>query len=404
MGWRRSGAAIGRETGVLANWKRNMMQTSGARQVLVCENRGKPGMGIAAELQKFARDQHLEIVTAAGKEAVRDLLQARPFACAVIDIGREGGEAQALVRFIGEGFPSLPLFVCNGFQIPGIAVRVQEYERIHYCEDPQDLDRFIASILEELSGKKKGTIEGILLANFLEWLGAEKLSGQVIVSQGKKKGILYMDRGRLIGASSGNPGDRTALAEISSWEKVNVEIKEGTVHGHSSSEGSPVLLAAAESQLRQPRPRAPGGGGSNIEILRLTRKGRTIVLRIEKFQRLIAAIRNVLADALLKTDVFLSADGHSLAGWNSHPAACSAFAGITRSLIDLLAASGFPAMGNYYLLDLADDRQALVIVSGDVQLGILLIRSRIPQGLLTNIVIPKALAALQESYVIEYPD
>ena len=381
-----------------------MIQTSGVRQVLICENRDKPGMGIAAELEKYAMAQHFEIVTAAGREAVRGLLQVRSFACAVIDIGREGGEAQALVRLIGEGFPSLPLFVGNGFQIPGIAVRVQEYERIHYCEEPQDLGRFIALILEELSGKKKGTIEGILLVNFLEWLGVEKLSGQVIVSQGRKKGVLYMDQGRLIGASSGNPRDFATLAEISSWEKVNVEIKEGPVHGHLAAAITPSAPATAESPLRQPRSRSLGGGGGNIETLRLTRKGRTIVLRIEKFRQLIVVIRDLLANALLRTDIFLSLNGHSLAGWNSHPAACSAFAGITRSLIEFLAASRFPPMGTYYLLDLADDRQAMVIVSGEVQLGILLIRSRIPQGLLTQVVLPKTLAALQESYMIEYPD
>jgi len=381
-----------------------MTQTSGNRRVLVCENRDKPGMGIAAELQKSAMDQHFEIVTATGREAVRGLLQTRFFACVVIDIGREGGDTQALVRYIGEGFPSLPLFVGNGFQIPGIAVKVQEYERIHYCEDPQDMDRFIALILEELSGKKKGTIEGILLANFLEWLGAEKLSGQVIVSHGREKGVLYMDQGRLIGASSSDPRDYTALAEISSWEKVNVEIKEGPVHGHLAAASVPPAPAATENPLRQSRSQVRGGGGSNIETLRLTRYGRTIVLHIEKFQRLIAAIRDVLADALLRTDVFLSTDGHSLAGWNSHPAACSAFAGITRSLVDSLAVSHFPPMGNYYLLDLADDKQVMVIVSGEVQLGILMIRSRVPQGLLTQVVLPKTLAALQESYMIEYPD
>ncbi len=385
-----------------------MIQTSGSRLVLVCENRDKPGMGIAAKLQKFAADRHFEIVTAAGREMARGLLQARAFACVVIDIGREGGDAQALVRTIGEGFPSLPLFVVNGFQIPGIAVKVQEYERIHYCEDPQSLERFVASILDDLSGKragkKKGTIEGILLANFLEWMSAEKLSGQVIVSNDRKKGVLYLQQGLLVGAGTGDPRDRTALAEISSWEKVNVEIKEGSVHDHLVVASSPPPPAAAESSLPPPKSRARGGSGSNIEILRLTRNGRTIVLHIEKFQRLIAATRDVLADAVVRTDVFLSADGHSLAGWNSHPAACSAFAGITRSLIDSLAASHFPPLGNYYLLDLAEDKQALIAVSGAVQLGMLLIRSRVPQGLLTQVVIPKALAALSESYEIEYPD
>jgi hypothetical protein len=306
------------------------------------------------------------------------------------------------LRSIAKGFPSLPLFVFNGFMIPGIAEKALEYKQVQYCEDPQELDRYVALILDELPGKKRGTIEGIRLTNFLEWLIAEKLSGQVIVSNGKKQGVLYLEHGRLLGASTGGPSDRTALAEISSWEKVTVEIQEGPALAPHPRGGMPPAPAAGRSAVRPSRSQA--GGDSAIETLRLTRNGKPIVLRIHALKQLIAVIRGMLGEALLQTDVFLSADGHSLAGWNSHPAACSAFAAITRSLIDSLATSRFPSLGNNYLLDLEEDRQALVVVCGELQLGMLLVRSRIPQGLLTHAVIPRALLALRDPGAIEYPD
>lgn len=380
-----------------------MTQAAATRRVLVCENRSKPGMGMAGELAKFARDHHFEIVTATSREAALRLLQAQPFAIALIDVGRESGEARALLRTIGDGLPSLPLFVFNGFLIPGIAEKAREYEQVQYCENPGDLTQFISLILEGLSGKKKGTIEGILLTNFLDWLNNEKLSGQVVVSSGSKKGVLFFQAGRLIGASSGDTqGGQTALAEISTWEKVTVEIKEGPLPKDAAflRASSP----APAPRKRQGFARAPQGlegSDSNIETLRLTRKGKTIVLHIKELKLLVAATRDMLSDALLRMDIFLSMDGRSLAGWNSHPLACSVFAGITRSLGDALEACRFPALGRYYMLDLAQGQLLLVLVCGELHIGMLLASDKFHLGLLTNVILPKAAKALNDSYTVE---
>jgi ActR/RegA family two-component response regulator len=378
-----------------------MTHAAEIRRLLICENRGKPGMRVAAELQKSVRVRPIEIETAASAEAARRLLQTRSFAVAVIDVGRESGEAQALLRTIGNGFPSLPLFVFNGFLIPGIAEKAREYARIQYCEDPRELDRFVALIEEELSDKKKGTIEGILLSNLLEWLEHEKLSGQVVVSNGGRKGILFLREGRLTSARrGGEQGGRTALAEISSWEKVTVEIKEG-----SAPEGTaprPAPPARRRTTSASPA-RVPGSGASDIETLRLVRGGHILDFRIRELKRTIESIRGVLGEALLRADIFLSADGRSLAGWNSHPLACSSFAAITRVLVGALAGSGFPALGNYYLIDLAEGKLALVLVCGELQMGMLLAREHVHMGLLTNIVLPDAAKALSGSHAVGHP-
>jgi len=376
-----------------------MNQASGTRQVLVCENPNRPGMGIAAALQNYSISHHFKVVKASSKESALNLLQTQPIAIAVIDVGRESGETLSLLRSIGRGFPILPLFLFNGFMIPGIAEKAKEYDHVRYCEDPADLPGFISQILEDVTTKKRGMIRGILLTNFLDWLDTIKLSGQVAVSSGARKGVLFLKDGRLVGAEMGGPSSATALAEMSSWEKVTVEIKEGSLPGH-----------AARGPVAAPRPpdkkkagRHPEHGDSNIETLRLVRRSKTLTIHIKALQLAVAAMREQLPDTLRRIDVFLSAGGRSLAGWNSQPLASSAFAGVTRSLFGLLDASRFPPLGNYYLFDLADETLALVVVCGELQMGLQLVKSRLHMGLLTNIVLPQALKALNESVTIESP-
>jgi hypothetical protein len=379
-----------------------MNQASGNRRVLVCENPDRPGMGIAAELQKFSNSHHFNIIRAADKEAARGLLQALPIGAVIIDVGRESGEAQALLRSIGRGFPSLPLFVFNGFMIPGIAEKAKEYDHIRYCEDPGELTRFISLILEGMAPKKRGMIEGILLTNFLHWLNSEKLSGQVVVSSGVRQGVLSLKEGRLIAATMGNSPSSTALAEMSAWEKVTVEIREGALPGSAATGQS--LVAPAVSQKPPPGKKAgQEHGSSSIETLRLARRGGTLSIRIKALQLAVEAIRDMLPDSLLRVDIFLSTDGRSLAGWNSQPLACSAFAGITRSLMDSLAATRFPPLGNYYLFELVNETLVLMVVSGELHMGLLLAKNKVPLGLLTNIILPQATKALDGSYTIERP-
>ncbi|HSQ35031.1 MAG TPA: hypothetical protein VLQ89_03470, partial [Candidatus Binatia bacterium] len=101
-----------------------------------------------------------------------------------------------------------------------------------------------------------------------------------------------------------------------------------------------------------------------------------------------------------RTDIFLSDSSRSLAGWNSHPLACSRFASITRSLIDSLRISGFPRLGAYYLLDLNDDQLLFIVVKDELQWGFLLQGAKKHLGLLLNIVLPRALKALEDSLIV----
>jgi len=380
-----------------------MIRRGEARRALVWEKSDRPGMGVAAQLRRLAQASPLEleiVVTTSHEEALRRL-QAQSFAVAIIDVGRESGEALALLRAFGRGFPFLPLFVFNGFMIPGIAEKAREYAQARTCEDPRELDRFIQLVMGELAGKKKGMIEGVQLVNVLDWLQREKLSGQVVVSGAGRKGVLDFREGWLVSARSGtDPDGGTALAEMSTWERVSVEFQEGE---------APEVAAASSrippSAFLPVRRGVKGNGGqeSLIETLSLPRGKGRLTVRIGELWRIGGSVREAVGDSLLHMDIFLTADGRSLVGWNSQPLACSAFAVVTRSIIHALETSGFPALGDYYLIDLAGGQLAAVLVCSELQIGLLLKRERLQMGLLTRIVLPEAAKAIGRSYALEPP-
>jgi hypothetical protein len=67
-----------------------------------------------------------------------------------------------------------------------------------------------------------------------------------------------------------------------------------------------------------------------------------------------------------------------------------------------LQISRFPALGAYYLLDLAADQLLFIVVKDELQWGFLLKETKECLGLLLNIILPKALAILEDAVTIQH--
>jgi hypothetical protein len=105
----------------------------------------------------------------------------------------------------------------------------------------------------------------------------------------------------------------------------------------------------------------------------------------------------ILEGGLVASDVFTTADGQSLAGYNSNPKACALFNEITKYLHKSLKGSGFPGLGGYYLVHLENNMVVVVISHGEVQNGMLVDLSKTTMGLLLNVALPKAIATEEEA-------
>ena len=120
-------------------------------------------------------------------------------------------------------------------------------------------------------------------------------------------------------------------------------------------------------------------------------------MNVEKLNAAIEILKGDMGDALLATDIFGSADGQSIAGYNTQPKASALFNQLTGYLTKSLQGAGFPPLGRYYMLDLVDAKMVIVIPLGDYQWGMLVDTNKAQLGLLLNVVMPKIIDAFEEA-------
>lgn len=101
--------------------------------------------------------------------------------------------------------------------------------------------------------------------------------------------------------------------------------------------------------------------------------------------------RQQLGEGFMSSDIFMTADGQSVACFNSNPKASALFNQVTLYLTNALARSGFPPINRYYMLDLADSKVVVVCPLGAHQWGMLIDTKKTTIGLLVNVVLPETL-------------
>ncbi len=104
------------------------------------------------------------------------------------------------------------------------------------------------------------------------------------------------------------------------------------------------------------------------------------------------------AAGLMSSDIWSVGTAQSIIGHNSQPAATALFNRMSGYLNKSLANAGFPPVNRYYMIDLADDKAAVVAYLSDEYLwGILVDTKQIQIGLLLHVILPEALGKFQQA-------
>lgn len=113
---------------------------------------------------------------------------------------------------------------------------------------------------------------------------------------------------------------------------------------------------------------------------------------IARLEGAVEELQRLLRDALTATDIWDRNTGLSLAGFNTQPAATALFNQVTKEISETLAGSSFPALSQYYLLNLEDNNIILILMHEDeLMQGILLDATKANMGILFSVAIPKML-------------
>jgi hypothetical protein len=120
-------------------------------------------------------------------------------------------------------------------------------------------------------------------------------------------------------------------------------------------------------------------------------------MNVKILKEAIEVLKEDVGKALIATDIWTTADGQSLAGFNPQPKACALFNQLTEYMVKTLKGSEFPELGRYYILDLAGGMMAIAMPLGDYEWGMLIDSKNAPLGLLLNVVIPKAIQTFEKA-------
>lgn len=122
-------------------------------------------------------------------------------------------------------------------------------------------------------------------------------------------------------------------------------------------------------------------------------------MNTKKLDEAIGYLKDNLGKGLLHTDIWMSADGQSIAGYNPQPKAAALFNHVTNQLAGALhsAEDDFVELGKYYIVDLIGDHMVICLYFGDYQWGILFNKKEAQLGMILNVVIPKLIDIFEEA-------
>ncbi len=401
------------------------------KKVLIVDDETPFILSLTAGLKTYPTEYGI-LTAENGKEAIK-ILESTQVDLVVTDLRMPEMDGFELLAFISANFPSIPAIVMSAFGTPEIKDRLSTLGTLRFLEKPVDFQELTTSISDGLTHENKGgSLNGISIASFLQLIEMEEKTCLLEI-QGENtslNGILYFNKGVLYDAICEKLKGKEAALEVIGWENAEIRFRElpkkkiskqieadlmslimeaMKCKDESASqedeelieiEVADILSDDFEEITAMDGPPLDGRGHlGEVETEKqiFMETGKETKMNVQKLYAALELLKNDLGNALLAADIFGSADGQSIAGHNSQPKASALFGQLTHFLGKSLEDSGFPRLGKYYILDLADAKMVIVIPLGDYQWGLLIDTKKVQLGLLLNVVMPKIIDAFEEA-------
>lgn len=125
---------------------------------------------------------------------------------------------------------------------------------------------------------------------------------------------------------------------------------------------------------------------------------RDLEMKISLLRKMFEEFKDNAGPGLLASDIWAVATAQPIIGYNTQPAASALFNRIAGYINKALNDAGFPPVSRYFLIDLADDKVAVVVyLSPEYRWGMLCDTSSLEVGLLLHVIIPQAMSRFQEA-------
>lgn len=298
----------------------------------------------------------------------------------IIDLDKKSAnESIDLIKSLENEKMWIPTIVArtNGSIRQGI---FDEFGIVQFIEGINQKEKIKETIEHIVKGKQKSDfISGLNLSTILQIIELENKTCVVTVKNETQEGIIFFSEGKLEDAKFGDLSGIPALEEIFAMKDKMISIK--YIQHMRKKLGESISKLLMEFAFKED------------EIYKSQKGG--FQMNVKKLNEAIEAQKEALGPALLSTDIIMAEDGQSIAGYNSNPKGAALFNQLTQMIVKTVKDSGMPELGRYYILDLVDDKMAIILYLGDFIWGMLIDKKKTQLGLLLNIVIPSMVDAFE---------
>lgn len=130
-----------------------------------------------------------------------------------------------LLAAVQESFPDIERFLMSWRPASQTEVELRALGASGYIEKPIDAAAVMQTIKEAMASAPRGQIDGIGTASFLQLIEMEEKTCTLQVRSGDRLGLLFFQKGRLIGAETQNLTNEAAAYEIINWKDAAIEIE-----------------------------------------------------------------------------------------------------------------------------------------------------------------------------------
>ncbi len=410
------------------------------KKVLIVDDETRLVSTLISGLEILYPQEYAFLSAPDGQEAIH-ILKSNAIDLVVTDLKMPVMNGFQLLVYMRSHFVSIPVIVLSAYGTGEIEARLRKLGCMIFLAKPVDFKALGDAIREGLKGHTTGGIvQNISVAGFLQLIEMENKTCMVEVRNQKTghNGFFYFEKGTLYDAICGEIRGTSAARLIIGWEDVEIKFddrpkfklkrcindqlmtlllnamkQKDESPDDSQSLGKPVEFDEIADEISNmynhsdDRPNwddqtnavetgsKSGNTGKSQNNTNQVRKEPD--MNVQKLNQAVEMMKKDLGDGLLATDIWIVADGVSIAAYNPQPKATALFNKLTSYLTETLRDSGFPGLGKYYLLDLVDNNMVIILPMGEYRWGMMVDSSKIQLGLLLNIVIPKIIDAFEEA-------
>ena len=177
---------------------------------------------LSAALHETAQ---FDVLTAESGQVALTILNLLKIDLIIVDREMPEMSGLALLSSVRQGYPDIVAFLMSWQQTPELEREIDALGVSGRFEKPLVLADVISSIGNVSHADPRGQIDGISTAAFLQMIETEEKTCTLQVRSGDSVGVLFFQKGRLIGAETGDLQNEAAAIEIINWKQTAIEIE-----------------------------------------------------------------------------------------------------------------------------------------------------------------------------------